>query len=236
MLENLTQESEILLGISIPPDRLAALETYAGLLLEWNDRFNLTAIRDPDEIRVRHFLDSLSCLTVMPDPIGRVVDVGTGAGFPGLVLKIVRPEITLTLVESVEKKAGFCRLVADKLGLEVVTVMTDRAEALGRHPDHRAAYDWALARAVAAMPVLAEYLLPLVQVGGHVLAQKGAGGLEETRAAAGAVETLGGVMGTHREINLPGVPEPHTLLVFEKVSPTPDRYPRRVGIPSKRPL
>ncbi|HUF38601.1 MAG TPA: 16S rRNA (guanine(527)-N(7))-methyltransferase RsmG [Anaerolineales bacterium] len=236
MLEKLPQESEELLGIPIPPDRLAALEAYAGLLVRWNDRFNLTAVRDPEGIRVRHFLDSLSCLSMMPDPIGRLVDVGTGAGFPGLVLKIVRPEIELALVESVEKKAGFCRVVVEELGLEGVTVLTERAETLGQDPDHRETYDWAIARAVAATPVLAEYLLPLVRVGGHALAQKGADGLEEAGAAAGAVKTLGGELKNHREVRFPGVPEAHTLLVFEKVRHTPEKYPRRVGIPTKRPL
>jgi 16S rRNA (guanine527-N7)-methyltransferase len=236
MLSELPGESESLLGIPVPPDRLAALESYAGLLVHWNDRFNLTAIRDPEGIRVRHFLDSLSCLTVMPDPIGRMVDVGTGAGFPGLVLKIVRPGIELTLVESVEKKAGFCRTAVEELGLEGVTVLTERAETLGQDPAHRETYDWAVARAVAAMPVLAEYLLPLVRVGGHVLAMKGAGGLEETEGAAGAVEMLGGRLKAQREFRLPGVQESHTLLVLEKFRGTPAKYPRRAGIPAKRPL
>ena len=236
MLENLPRESLEHLNIAVPAGRLGELEAYAGLLARWNDRFNLTALQTPDEIRVRHFLDSLSCLTVIPEPVGRLIDVGTGAGFPGLVLKIIRPEIELTLVESVAKKAGFCRAVVEELGLKGVVVLTDRAESLGQHPGHREAYEWAVARAVAAMPVLAEYLLPLVRVGGHALAQKGAGGLDEARVAATAVETLGGALKIHREISLPGLLEPHTLLVFEKVGPTPERYPRRVGIPAKRPL
>jgi 16S rRNA (guanine527-N7)-methyltransferase len=175
-------------------------------------------------------------MAVMPDPTGRVVDVGTGAGFPGLVLKILRPDIELVLVESVEKKAGFCRTVVDELGLKGVAVLTERAEALGQDPAHRESYDWAVARAVAAMPVLAEYLLPLVRVGGRALAQKGAGGPAEAQDAASAFETLGGALKSHREAHLPGLTEPHTLVVLEKLRPTPGNYPRRAGIPAKRPL
>lgn len=235
-MDHLPQESLDLFGIDLTATQQAALARYAALLVEWNARFNLTAIRSPDEIRVKHFLDSLSCLEVMPAPIGRLVDVGTGAGFPGLVLKIVRPEIHLTLVESVAKKATFCRTVVDDLGLKGVEVLTERAEILGQDPAHRERYDWAVARAVAALPVLAEYLLPLVRVGGRMLAQKGSGGLNEVEQARHAERVLGGAFALHREVRLPGVVEPHLLLVYEKRSATPPQYPRRVGVPSKNPL
>ena len=172
----------------------------------------------------------------MPEPIGRVIDVGTGAGFPGLVLKIAHPEIRLTLVESVAKKANFCRLVVESLDLKNVEVLTERAEVLGQSPQHREQYDWAVARALATMPALAEYLLPLVRVGGHVLTQKGSGGLDEAQASAAAVALLGGKLHSHKETHLPGVPAPHLLIVYEKIRPTPPQYPRRPGVPAKNPL
>lgn len=235
-MPSLPREARDVLNIALPEAALPAFERYAELLVEWSRRFNLTAIRDREGIRTRHFLDSLSCLAVMPEPSGRIVDVGAGAGFPGLVLKIARPAIRLTLVESVSKKAAFCRRVVEELGLEGVEVLAERAEDLGRDPAHREQYDWAVARALAAMPVLAEYLLPLLRVGGRMLAMKGEGGLAEGGDAGPAFETLGGQLTAHQSFELPGAGEKHLLLVVEKTSPTPERYPRRPGIPSKRPI
>ncbi len=223
-------------GFDLAAGQIAHFETYTRLLVAWNRRINLTAIRSREDILVKHFLDSLTCLRVMPAPIGRVVDVGSGAGFPGLVLKIARPEIRLTLIESVGKKADFCRLVVQTLGLRDVEVVSARAEEIGQDPEHREQYDWAVARAVAGMPVLAEYLLPLVRVGGRMLAQKGAGGMEEAERAESAIHTLGGRLARVERVRLPGVKDDRTLIVIQKVSPTPSRYPRRVGVPSKRPL
>ena len=161
-------------GLDLPPAQWTAFQQYADLLHTWNQRFNLTAVRDLDEIWRRHFLDSLTCLRVMRGtPLQRVIDVGTGAGFPGLALKIVQPDMHLTLVESVGKKAEFCAEVVRVLGLENVNIQTARAEELGKNPQHREQYDWAVARAVAPLPILAAYFLPLVKVGGQMLAQKG---------------------------------------------------------------
>ena len=235
-MQTLPQESLDLFGISVTAEQQAAFEAYAALLEEWNARFNLTAIRDPEGIRVKHFLDSLSCLTVMTEPVGSVIDVGTGAGFPGLVLKIARPEIRLTLVESVAKKTRFCAHVVETLGLKDVEIVTERAEALGQMKAHRERYDWAVARALASMPVLAEYLLPLVRVGGRVLAQKSLSARPEVVQAAKALKVLGGAFEAEREVRLPGIQDPHLLLVFKKLRPTPADYPRRTGLPSKMPL
>lgn len=235
-MHTLSQEALDLFGLSISSAQQADFETYAALLEEWNSRISLTAIRDPEGIRTKHFLDSLSCLTVMPEPIGRVIDVGTGAGFPGLVLKIARPEIRLTLVESVAKKMRFCAQVVDFLGLKDVTIVTERAEVIGQMKAHREQYDWAVARALAALPALAEYLLPLVRVGGHMLAQKSLSARAEVPQAAAALNILGGELQSEREVALPGVPDAHLLLVIDKVRPTPAEYPRRVGVPSRAPL
>ncbi len=223
-------------GLDLTPAQWTAFQQYADLLHTWNQRFNLTAVRDPEEIWSRHFLDSLTCLRVMRGtPLERVIDVGTGAGFPGLALKIVQPDMHLTLVESVGKKAEFCAEVVRILGLENVDIHTARAEELGQNPQYREQYDWAVARAVAPLPILAEYLLPLVKVGGQMLAQKGKDAELETKQAENAVTTLGGVLRPIMSVTLPGV-DARALIVVAKIHPTPDRYPRRVGIPSKRPL
>jgi 16S rRNA (guanine527-N7)-methyltransferase len=236
-LDLLKNDSLALFGLVLGNEQLDAFDQYSQLLADWNQRFNLTAVRDPEGVRVRHFLDSLSCLPPLRHAGGPdVVDVGSGAGFPGLVLKIAAPQLRLTLVESVAKKAHFCEHVAAKLGLEGVRVLVERVEVIGQDPAHRERYDWAIARALAPMPVLAEYLLPLVKVGGNVLAQKGAGGAQEAQTARGTIELLGGCIQKVEMINLPQVSDPHSLVLLEKAAPTPNQYPRRTGVPAKRPL
>ncbi|MBU1660402.1 MAG: 16S rRNA (guanine(527)-N(7))-methyltransferase RsmG, partial [Chloroflexi bacterium] len=187
--------------------------------------------------RVKHFLDSLSAyLAMRGSTMDRVVDVGTGAGFPGLPLKILCPQMKLTLVESVGKKVAFCRHIVDRLNLKNVEVIQARVETLCKQTAYREQYDWALARAVAVMPVLLEYLLPLVQVGGQVLAMKGESAPAETHSAERAAQILGGHLRQLTLVTLPGVVEERYLVVVDKVAATPEKYPRRVGIPSKRPL
>ena len=224
-------------GISLDPVQLRAFETYSELLLEWNRRFNLTAITDPIEIQTKHFLDSLSCLKAMSlSAKMRIIDVGSGAGFPGMPLKIAFPEIQLTLVEANGKKAEFCRFLAKELRLGEVTVLHARAEGVGRDPLQRETYDWALARAVAPLPILAEYLLPLVKLGGHVLAQKGENGPAEVQSASKAIQILGGEFEKMISVELPGIAEKRFLIRLKKQNATPANYPRRAGIPSKRPI
>jgi 16S rRNA (guanine527-N7)-methyltransferase len=224
-------------GISLDPVQLRAFETYSELLLEWNRRFNLTAITDLTEIQIKHFLDSLSCLKAMPISAEmRIIDVGSGAGFPGMPLKIAFPEIQLTLVEANGKKAEFCRFLAKELRLGEVTILNARAEEVGRDPLQRETYDWALARAVASLPILAEYLLPLVKLGGHVLAQKGENGPAEVQSAAKAIQILGGEFEKMISVELPGIAEKRFLIRLKKQNATPANYPRRAGIPSKRPI
>ncbi len=226
-----------LLDIRLSASQLAALERYEQELLEWNTRINLTAIHEPEKIHVKHFLDSLTCLCVMRNtPMERVIDVGTGAGFPGLPLKIVCPGMQLTLVNSVGKKADFCRHIVNTLGLEKVIVVQERAETLGRFPQHREQYDWAISRAVAILPVLAEYLLPFVHVGGAMLAMKGENAPVEAHMAEHTLHLLGGHLRKLTRITLPGVADEHFLLVVDKVAATPESFPRRVGVPAKKPL
>ena len=228
------------LGISLREEHISLFETYYRELIEWNRRFNLTAITDYEAVQVRHFLDSLSCLLALPASClqvgAQVVDVGTGAGFPGIPLKIVCPHISLTLVEATRKKVVFLEHLIGRLGLEGVRVIHARAEELGRQRAYRERYDWAVARAVAEMPTLVEYLLPLVRVGGSILAQKGESAPAEVHAAEEAIRILGGEVRRLIPVHLHGIAETRYLVIVDKVAATPEKYPRRPGIPSKRPL
>lgn len=225
------------LKFPLSPDQLNAFTAYENELMDWNEKMNLTAIRSHDEIIFKHFIDSLSCLQVMQAPTPRkVIDIGTGAGFPGLVLKIALPSIQLVLVESIGKKAAFCEHVAKTLKLEQVTVIQARVEEIGTDSRYREKFDWAVARAVAGMPALSEYLLPLVRINGCMLAQKGENGPLETQQASIALRKLGGKLRIIHPISLPGIAEQRYLIVVEKKHATPDSYPRRVGIPAKKPI
>jgi 16S rRNA (guanine527-N7)-methyltransferase len=236
-MQVLSQYAHRQLGLHLSRSQLSALSLYERELIDWNTRFNLTAIRDPQEIHIKHFLDSLTCLQAMHEsPIGRLIDIGTGAGFPGIPIKIIHPKMQLTLVESVGKKAEFCRHVVKILDLQGVEVVQERAETLGQDPDYRERYDWAVARAVAILPVLAEYLLPLVHVGGGMLAMKGESGPAEAHSAEHALRVLGGHLRQLLPVTLPGVVEERYLVVIDKVAATPSGYPRKVGVPAKHPL
>ncbi len=236
-MDKLARDAQALFNIHITGRQVMALITYEKELIEWNQKFNLTAIRDSDSIRTKHFLDSFSCvLAWKASPPERLIDVGTGAGFPGIPLKILYPNLRLTLVESVGKKAMFCQHIVRVLGLEHVNVIQTRAESLGQSPQHREKYDWAVARAVANLNVLGEYLLPLVKVGGMALAQKGESGPAEAQSAEKALELLGGKLKQLITVNLPGVADDRYLVVVEKVAATPPKYPRKPGIPMKQPL
>lgn len=236
-MEKLVHEAQQLFGVHLTGRQLVALMTFERELLEWNEKFNLTAIRDVEGIRTKHFLDSFSCVLAWKEkPPRRLIDIGTGAGFPGIPLKILYPSMRLTLVESVGKKTNFCRHMVETLKLEATEVVTARAEDVGQMPAHREAYDWAVARAVANLQVLAEYLLPLVQVGGAILAQKGQSGPAETHKAEKALKILGGRTRQLLPVTLPGVADERYLVVMDKVAATPPQYPRKPGIPAKKPL
>jgi 16S rRNA (guanine527-N7)-methyltransferase len=236
-MEKLVQEARLLFGIHLTGRQVVALMTFERELLAWNEKFNLTAIRDAEGIRTKHFLDSFSCVMAWKEnPPRRLVDIGTGAGFPGIPLKILYPSMRLTLVESVGKKANFCRHMVDALSLESTEVVTARAEDMGQIPGVRESFDWAVARSVANLPVLAEYLLPLVQVGGTMLAQKGASGLAETHRSEKALKILGGCTRQLLPVTLPGVADVRFLVIVDKVAATPPQYPRKPGIPAKKPL
>jgi 16S rRNA (guanine527-N7)-methyltransferase len=225
------------LNIPFSTRQVESCKIYEQLLLEWNERINLTAIRSHDEIVTKHFIDSLYCLEVMTNPFPTsLIDIGTGAGFPGLVLKIAIPSLSLVLVDSVGKKTAFCQHVVNTLKLDNVTVIQARAEEAGQDPRFRERFDWAVARAVANLPILSEYLLPLVRVKGCMLAQKGESGPLETQQAAFAISKLGGRLRIVHPVTLPSVAEQRYLIVVEKKHTTPPEYPRKVGIPTKKPI
>lgn len=236
-MDELIHEARELFNVHLTARQVMALINYERELVEWNQKFNLTAIRDVESIRVKHFLDSYSCVLAWKgNPPLRLVDIGTGAGFPGIPLKIVYPTMHVTLVESVGKKAMFCQHIVSKLGLENVDVIQARAETLGQNPAHRETYDYAVARAVANLNILGEYLLPLVKVGGMMLAQKGESGPAEAQSAEKAMKLLGGKLKQIIPVELTGVPDDRYLVLVNKVAATPPKYPRKAGIPMKMPL
>jgi 16S rRNA (guanine527-N7)-methyltransferase len=236
-MEKLVQDAQSLFNLHITGRQVMAFTTFEKELLEWNQKFNLTAIRDVESIRTKHFLDSVSCVLAWKGtPPSHLIDVGTGAGFPGIPLKILYPNLKLTLVESVGKKAMFCQHIVSVLGLEHVDVIQARAEDLGQHINHREKYDWAVARAVASLNVLSEYLIPLVKIGGTVLAQKGESGPAEAQSAEHAMELLGGKLKQLIPVNLPGVVDDRYLILVDKVAATPPKYPRKPGVAAKQPL
>ena len=216
-----------LVGFKLTQDQLAKLQVYENELLEWNEKINLTAIRDVEGIRSKHFLDSLTVLLAWERQ---------GPPGPGLVLKLIWPSSQVTLVESVHKKADFCRHMVEKLSLQQVTVLSERAETVGQDPEHRQAYDLAVARAVARMPILMEYLLPLIHRNGIAMAMKGESAPAETQSAEKAIHLLGGKLHKLIRVELPAVVEERFIVVVDKIARTPEEYPRRIGVPAKSPI
>lgn len=240
LLQTLISQWPAVLPNGITQTQEEQLTQYARLLQEWNEKINLTAIADENGIVVKHFMDSLSVLAVL-DPVAgagySVLDVGTGAGFPGMVLAIMRPGWRITLLESTRKKIDFLILVANELGLSNVQTVWGRAEEQGQDRAHREQYAAVVARAVAELPVLAEYCLPFVHVGGHWVAQKGPKVDEELQKARNALGQLGGRVVEVKSITVPGMEqESRSLVVVQKTKPTPNTFPRKPGIPSKKPL
>jgi 16S rRNA (guanine527-N7)-methyltransferase len=225
-------------NLTLSDAQLAAFERYSQELVAWNQQTNLTRIVEPEEITVKHFLDSLSVCLALPDLAQpwSIIDVGSGAGFPGLPLKLALPQLHLTLLESSGKKTDFLRHLVEVLRLLEVMVMTVRAEVAGHQPGHRQGYDVAVARAVAALPVLVEYTMPFVKIGGWVIVQKGQAPADEIDGAANALETLGGHLEQVLPVTVPGLDAARHLIVIYKARSTPKKYPRRPGIPAKRPI
>ena len=236
-MNTFAKDIEKMLGLQISEAQDSAFRSYGREMLEWNKRHNLTAIRHVEDVFVRHFLDSLTCWPAMAShPHQKVIDVGSGAGLPGLALKIIKDSMQVTLLESVGKKTRFLDHMVQVLGLNNVKVINGRAEEIAHLKGERESYDWAIARAVAPLNVLAEYCLPFVQVGGYMLAQKGELSELELSEAASAIEMLGGTKAQLMDVQVPGLDEKRTLVLIEKVGSTDQKFPRRTGLPAKRPL
>ncbi|MDO8671271.1 MAG: 16S rRNA (guanine(527)-N(7))-methyltransferase RsmG [Dehalococcoidia bacterium] len=242
MMEVVAKHTEKL-GVYLSPNQIQQLEVYYRLLVEWNQRINLTSITAYEEVQAKHFLDSLTLIPVLqemtPSPCNspvRVVDIGAGAGFPGVPLKIALPEVQLVLIESTAKKAAFLRHLTDALGLTGVEVRIGRAEQLAHQPDLREGFDFCLARAIAALPTLLEITLPFVRPGGFFIAHKSAEIAAEIAASANALRILGGQLKQVREVQLNSILSPRVLVIVERVSQSLPIYPRRPGMPAKRPL
>ena len=221
------------LGIALTGPMLDALDQYAEILVEYNQKVNLTAITDPEGIEDKHFAASL-LLANLPETAGKLVDVGTGAGFPGVVAKIFKPELQLTLMEPTGKRVEFLKYVCAQLGLSGVEFAKERAEEAARKV-WREQFDVATARGVAALPMLSEYCLPLVKVGGVFLAMKGPGAAEELAESGAALKKLGGKGSGVAEFHLPGG-DVRNIIRIKKISQTPPVYPRNGGKIAKSPL
>lgn len=229
------------LGYSLDADQMDQFEHYRQLLLEWNRRFNLTAIDSPEGVEVRHFLDSLSALRALdsepgfPDGVC-LLDIGSGAGFPGIPLKIAVPALSVTLLEATSKKVTFLKLVVEALHLDCTRIIDGRAEDHAHKAGLRETFHAVAARAVAPLATLCELGLPFVQVGGLFIALKKGDTLAETEHAASAMAQLGGQLEDRIEIELPGLTDERHLICIRKTRPTPVRFPRRPGMPARKPL
>lgn len=242
MTEDEIQSAARAMGITLDAAQAGALVRFRDLLVEANRRFNLTALTDDASILALHFLDSLTALPVIrkihadlgsaPD----LIDIGTGGGFPGIPLKIAMPELRVTLMDGTAKKVRFCAEVIRALGLRDICAIQDRAEEAGHRPEHREHYDVVIARAVAPMPTLAEYLLPFARLGGTCIAMKGSDAQAEAARAAGAIAKLGGEITDVMPVSLPGRDDRRALIVIHKLRPTPQPYPRRGGAARHSPL
>lgn len=222
-------------GLDVSDTLLDKLDMYAAFLTDYNQKVNLTAITDPSEIAVKHFLDSLLLLAAVEIPLGAsLIDVGTGAGFPGIPVHLMREDLHLTLLDSLNKRIVFLGELCQRLKLDV-SLLHARAEDAGRSPSLREQFDFATARAVASLPVLCEYCLPFVRVGGLFAALKSRGVTEETALAAHALDLLGGRVESERSFRLPDSSE-RCILLIRKISHTPPKFPRPAAKMAKSPL
>lgn len=222
-------------NIEISDNQLEKFDKYMQLLLEWNEKINLTAIIEPDEVKIKHFLDSLTVLEYINDE-DKVIDIGTGAGFPGIPLKIMKPDAKITLLDSLNKRINFLNLVIEELGLKNIEAIHGRAEEFARNKLYREKYDVAVSRAVANLSTLTEYMLPFVKVGGRCICMKGANLKEELDKAKNAIQELGGKIEIIDNFYLSNNDNERNILIIKKIKETKSKYPRKAGIPSKEPL
>ena len=226
------------IGIELSDKQMNQFKTYYELLVEWNEKINLTAITELEEVYLKHFYDSITLAVSMDlkDKAYSICDVGAGAGFPSIPLKIVFPELKVSIVDSLNKRIKFLNLLAEALELDNVHFYHDRAETFGQNKAHRENFDIVTARAVARLNVLAELCIPLVKKGGHFVALKAAKSEEEVTEAKKAIATLGGKLISEQEVSLPFSEDKRYIVTIEKKKETPNKYPRKPGTPNKKPL
>ena len=223
------------IGYTLQEEQLEQFFTYKELLIEWNKKMNLTAIEQEEDIITKHFIDSLSIASYIPDT-AKVIDIGTGAGFPGIPLKILKKDLSLTLLDSLNKRITFLEEVIRNLSLENIQAVHARAEELAHKEEYREQYDIAVSRAVAPMHTLLEYMLPYVKIGGKCICMKGPNLQEESKDLQNCLETLGGKIEKIEEIVLPKTEIKRNIMLIKKENKTPKKYPRNPGMPSKKPL
>jgi len=239
MLETLTSGIKKL-GLVLTEKQAQQFQIYYEELVDWNKRMNLTSITGYEQVQIKHFLDSLTLVPAIRDAVGikadlHLIDVGTGAGMPGIALKILLPETRVALLDSVSKKTAFLQHLKDRMRLDYVNIITGRAEEVGHQPEYRESFDIVVSRALTKLPTTIEFTLPFCRVGGLTIAQKkGAIGVELSQAAR-AIDILGGKLREVKEVDLQLL-EQCLLVLVDKISPTPGEYPRRTGVPAKRPL
>ena len=238
--ENILIDGAQKMGIDLHKEQIKKFSRYLELLVQWNQKINLTSLKTPQEIIIKHFLDSISCIKIINKYIRiegiHIIDVGTGAGFPGIPIKIVCPSISLSLLEARKKKTIFLEKITKEINFQKVEILNGRAETFGKCPDYRQKYDIVLSRALAFLSTLSEYCLPLVRVGGLFVAQKGRSYKEEIDKALKAVQFLGGELIGVESVRIPFINQERHLLIIKKIKDTPSEYPRKEGIPQKRPL
>ena len=224
-------------GIQLTAEQIGQFSVYNEMLLDWNTRMNLTALTAPEDVAVKHIIDSLTAYdAALFDGARTLIDVGTGAGLPGIPLAVYVPHLTVTLLDALNKRVRFLTEVTAAMGLQNVRCIHARAEEAARTAEHRAAYDIAVSRAVARLPILIEYTLSFVRVGGTLLALKGRAYAEEQKEARRAAEVLGGGRITARPVHLPGLDDVRAILTVTKERQTPAAYPRGGGAPTRRPI
>lgn len=223
------------IDIKFTEEQLNQFYEYMNLLLEWNEKINLTAITDPNEVILKHFIDSLTINKYIKEN-STLADVGTGAGFPGIPLKILRPDLKITLVDSLNKRINFLNEVINKLNLINIETVHSRIEDFGKDKKYRESFDFVTARAVANLAVLSEYLLPIAKVGGQCVCMKGSSVEEELSNGKNAIKVLGGNIKNIDEFVLPDSDMSRNVIIIDKIKNTPNKYPRKAGIPVKEPL
>lgn len=223
------------INIDINEEKIEKFYKYMNLLLEWNEKINLTAIIQPSEIILKHFIDSLTIQQYIDSENQQMIDVGTGAGFPGIPISIVNESQDITLLDSLNKRILFLDDVIDKINLNNIKTIHSRVEDFGKNKNQREKYDIATSRAVAPLNVLLEYLLPLVKVGGKCICMKGSN-IEEIENSKNALKILGGEIEKIEKINLPDSDNERNIIIVKKIKSTPEKYPRKPGIPTKEPL